>query len=393
MTVATLARERNNTAAIEGSRQRPDLWVLALIATLCLFGLVMVYSASYAAAAETFGNAAYQVLKQATYLAMGWAALVVMMRIDYHLWRKFALPLMLIALVLLVLVLLIPSTQLNDVNGAKRWIFIGAQGFQPSEVAKLAFILYLASWLSLRSSERVANLTRGLIPFGLVLGLVVALIMREPDMGSSLVFVCIGVSMFFVAGADLVQLGAGLMLAAGTFVLLIKAADYRSSRLESWLNPWADPLGSGYHATQSMMALGSGGLFGLGLGASRQKFSWLPEQYTDTIFSIIGEELGLVGATLVIVLFGCLVYRGYRVALHAPDSFGALLATGITTWFGFQALINIGAATNSIPFTGITLPFISAGGSSLIFALAAAGVLLNVSKSRSLGAQEVEVER
>ena len=380
--MATLARGRNNElfAATATERQRPDLWLLSLMGALCLLGLVMVYSASYATAAEALGSGTAELLKQGMYLAIGWVALFVMMRVDYHVWRRFALPAMVAAIVLLILVLIIPSSSLNDVNGAKRWIFIGSQGFQPSELAKLAFVLYLASWLSLRGSDKVGNLTRGLIPFGIVLGLVVALIMREPDMGSSLVFVCIGVGMFFVAGADLLQLGAGMVLAAGTFVLLIQAASYRSGRIDSWLNPWSDPQGSGYHAIQSMVALGSGGFFGLGLGASRQKFSWLPEQYTDTIFSIIGEELGMVGAMLVILLFGCLVYRGYRVALHAPDSFGALLATGITSWFGFQALINIGAVTNSIPFTGITLPFISAGGSALIFALAGAGVLLNISK-------------
>ncbi len=380
--MATLARGRNDElfAATATERQRPDLWLLSLMGALCLLGLVMVYSASYATAAEALSSGTAELLKQGMYLAIGWVALFVMMRIDYHVWRRFALPAMVAAIVLLTLVLIIPSSSLNDVNGAKRWIFIGSQGFQPSELAKLAFVLYLASWLSLRGSDKVGNLTRGLIPFGIVLGLVVALIMREPDMGSSLVFVCIGVGMFFVAGADLLQLGAGMVLAAGTFVLLIQAASYRSGRIDSWLNPWSDPQGSGYHAIQSMVALGSGGFFGLGLGASRQKFSWLPEQYTDTIFSIIGEELGMVGAMLVILLFGCLVYRGYRVALHAPDSFGALLATGLTSWFGFQALINIGAVTNSIPFTGITLPFISAGGSALIFALAGAGVLLNISK-------------
>jgi len=354
------------------------LWLLSLIGALCLLGLVMVYSASYATAALDNGTA--QLLRQGMYLAFGWVALFVLMRVDYHVWRRFALPAMMVAVALLILVLIMPSSSLNDVNGAKRWIYIGSQGFQPSELAKLAFVLYLASWLSLRGSDKVGNLTRGLIPFGIVLGLVVALLMREPDMGSSLVFVCIGVGMFFVAGADLLQLAAGMTLAAGTFVLLIRAATYRSGRVDSWLNPWSDPQGSGYHAIQSMVALGSGGFFGLGLGASRQKFSWLPEQYTDTIFSIIGEELGMVGAMLVILLFGSLVYCGYRVALHAPDSFGALLATGITSWFGFQALINIGAVTNSIPFTGITLPFISAGGSALIFALAGAGVLLNISK-------------
>lgn len=380
--MATLARQSGEVigSRLAVMRQRPDLWLLSLVGALCLFGLVMVYSASYATADEVFGSATYQLLKQGMYLAFGWVALLVMMRVDYHVWRRFALPVMIGAVVLLILVLIMPSTELSDVNGAKRWIFIGSQGFQPSELAKLAFILYLASWLSLRGTDKVRNLTRGLIPFGIVLGVVVALIMREPDMGSSMVFVCVGVGMFFVAGADLKQLAAGLVLASGVFVLLIRAATYRSGRIDSWLDPWSDPQGGGYHAIQSMMALGSGGFFGLGLGASRQKFSWLPEQYTDTIFSIIGEELGLVGALLVILLFGCLVYRGYRVALHAPDSFGALLATGITSWFGFQALINIGAVTNSIPFTGITLPFISAGGSALIFALAGAGLLLNVSK-------------
>ncbi len=378
--MASIARRETTRSGVMSDTGRPDMWLLALIGALCLLGLVMVYSASYATAAAAYGNSTYQLARQALYLAIGWVALFITMRIDYHFWRRFALPAMLVAVGLLALVLLMPSTTLNDVNGAKRWIFIGQQGFQPSEMAKLAFILYLASWLAHRSSDKVRNLTYGLIPFGIVLGVVVALIMREPDMGSSMVFVFIGVTMFFVAGADLKQLAAGMALAAVTFAGLIAAASYRSNRIDSWLNPWSDPQGTGYHTIQSMMALGSGGIFGLGLGASRQKFSWLPEQYTDTIFSIIGEELGLVGALLVILLFACLVYRGYRVALRTSDPFAVLLATGITTWFGFQALINIGAVTNMIPFTGITLPFISAGGSALIFSLAATGVLLNISR-------------
>ncbi len=378
--MATFMERSRTTANLKRTAQgRPDMWLLALVGSLCLFSLVMVYSASYAALASFNLQPTAYLTRQFFYMVLGWLALLITMRIDYRWWRRFSGPGMLICLLLLAAIFVLPASVVPLINGAKRWIDLGPIGFQPSEVTKIAFSLYLAAWLS-QKGDKVRNLTVGLIPFGIVLGVIVALIIKEPDMGSSLVIVSIGISVFFVAGADLKQLGAGLVLAVGTFIFLINSAGYRGKRLQGWLDPFSDFLGSGYHPAQSMIALGDGGIFGLGLGASRQKYNWLPEQYTDTIFSVIGEELGLIGAVCVIVVFVSIVYLGYRTALRAPDSFGSLLATGITTWFGFQALINIAAATNSIPFTGIPLPFISFGGTSLTVSLAAVGILLNISR-------------
>jgi len=226
----------------------------------------------------------------------------------------------------------------------------------------------------------VRNLAYGLIPFGVVMGVVASLVMREPDMGTTLVIVAIGVTIFFIAGAHMIHFLGSMAMGGFVFYLLMFTASYRNSRLTAFIDPESDPTGAGYHIIQSQMALGSGGLFGLGLGAGRQKFGWLPEQFTDTIFAVLGQEWGYIGALVVLALFGLLVFRGTRVALQARDSYGTLLAAGITAWIGVQALINIGSVSRAIPFTGITLPFISYGGSSLVVTMAAIGLLLNISR-------------
>ena len=346
---------------------------------LVLIGVVMVYSASYAEALSQGFDGSYYTLKQVQNLLTGAFGLLVFALVPYTFWRRFSVLLGALMLISLVLVLVAPAFISPEINGAHRWLRLGPVNWQPSELTKLVLVLYVADWLS-QKGQRVRNLTMGLIPFGIVMGVIAFLVMKEPDMGTTAVLMVIGVAMFFIAGAQMVQFLAGLVLIGGVFWVLMQVAAYRLERFATFLDPWSDPLGAGYHLTQSLIAIGSGGLFGLGLGGGRSKFGWLPEQYTDTIFAVMGQEWGFVGALTVIGLYLLLVGRGMRVALHARDSYGTLLATGITVWLGAQALINIGSVSGAIPFTGVPLPFVSYGGTSLTVTLAAVGLLLNISR-------------
>jgi cell division protein FtsW len=250
---------------------------------------------------------------------------------------------------------------------------------QPSEFAKVALVLYMAHWLSTKR-EQVRNFTYGFVPFTVLLAVMVALLLKQPDMGTAFVVVTTATAVFFAAGAHLMQLSVLVACAALAVVPLIRFAPYRMERFLAFLDPWSKPLASGYHVVQALLALGDGGITGVGLGVGRQKFLYLPFPHTDSIFAVIGEELGLVGTLAVLSLFVFFAYRGLRVAWYAPDQLGRLLATGVTCGITFQALINMGVLTSSLPFTGITLPFISYGGSSIIATLAACGILLNVSR-------------
>ncbi|HMA34983.1 MAG TPA: putative lipid II flippase FtsW [Chloroflexia bacterium] len=360
--------------------RRPDYWILAAVISLCLVGLVMVYSASYAEAlAADPSNPALFALKHLQSLLTGAVLLVIFTAVPYPFWRRISVPAMGLTLLLLVLVLIAPAAISPDINGAHRWIQLGPFSMQPSELCKLVLVLYIADWLS-QKGQKVRDLTYGLIPFGVVMGMIAFLVLREPDMGTTLVLIAIGVAIFFIAGAHMIHFLASTVMGGFVFYLLMFTASYRSNRFATFIDPDSDPLGAGYHISQSRMALGSGGLFGLGLGAGRQKFGWLPEQFTDTIFAVLGQEWGFIGAVLLLVLFGLLIFRGTRTALRARDSYGTLLATGITAWIGVQALINIGSVCGAIPFTGITLPFISYGGSSLAVTMAGVGLLLNISR-------------
>lgn len=369
-----------NSARLRDVEAGPiDRWILAPILAMAMLGIVMIYSSSFAEAFQFKGSASYYLVKQLQWLVIGSIALFVCSRTDYHRWRRLSVPLMIVALTGLALVIVAPPSISPAIWGARRWIIAGPFQAQPSEFAKLAFIIYAADWLS-QKGEKVRNLWYGLIPFGIILGLIVGLIMLEPDMGTSLVFACVGMAMFFVAGAHLLQLFGGVSLAAMAFCALVVSASYRMNRLTIFLHPWSDPDHLGYHPIQSLLALGSGGFAGLGLGVSRQKFSWLPAAHTDSIMAVIGEELGFVGSVLVLAMVVTLAVRGFGLALRSRDSFGALLATGITAWIVGQSALNVAVVTLVVPFTGIPLPFISYGGSSLAVLLAAVGVLLNVSR-------------
>lgn len=357
--------------------ESPDYWILALVGILSIIGVLMVFSSS----GINPDDPTYLINRHIQMLVVGCVGLFITMSVPYTRWRRYSVLGIFVALILLALVLVGPSFIAQEVNGAKRWLSIGDLpiSLQPSEFAKLAFILYLSDWCSTKG-EKVRDFSNGLLPFGIVLGLLCALVFLEPDMGTTLVIFTIGLVMYFVSGAAVRHMALGLGVALASFGIAAVAAPYRMQRLLSFQDPWKDPLGISYHAVQSLLALGSGGFTGLGLGASRQKFGWLPEQSTDAIFSVWGQEVGFLGAVLMIALFLAIAWRGYRVALRAPDGFSSLLATGITTWIIFQAMLNIGAVSGAIPFTGVPLPFISYGGSSLAITLAAVGLLLNISK-------------
>lgn len=351
-----------------------DRWLLAPVVALIAIGTVMVYSASFG----VYRNSPLALLPtQILWVLIGSIALIVTSKIRYHYWRRFSVPMMVFVLVLLILVL-VPYIG-REIYGARRWLGIGSFQAQPSELAKLVFILYAADWLS-QKGEKVRNLWYGLVPFGIMLGVVIGLVMLEPDMGTSLVIASIGMSMLFIAGAHLGQLAGGLGIAFGAFLALILTEGYRMRRLTIFLDPWSDPHNTGYQPIQGILALGSGGFMGEGLGMSRQKFDWLPVTYSDSIMAILGEELGFIGSVLVLVLVVVIAVRGYRTALRSNDAYGALIATGVTSWIVFQSCLNVSVITLTVPFTGVPMPFISYGGSSLTVLMAAVGLLLNVSR-------------
>jgi cell division protein FtsW len=308
-------------------------------------------------------------------MVVGLAAMLVTMRIDYRVWRRFSLIGMAIVLPLLVIVLKFGVT----VYGASRWLAFGSFfSFQPSELTKLVLALYIADWLA-RKGNQVGTFLYGLAPFVILVGLILGLILLENDMGTAIIIAGMATVMFFTAGANIVQFLLA-MLCGGLIFLKEAFSGYRALRLLGFLNPFSNVTGYNMQLYQSLLALGSGGWFGVGLGASRQKTGYLPMPYTDSIMAIIGEELGWLGSAIIVILFLCLAFRGFRLARRTQDMYGALLATGITTWLVLQAMVNIGATTGTIPYTGVPLPFISYGSSSLVVSMAAIGVLLNISR-------------
>lgn len=359
------------------SRGGYDYGIIASTFVLLCFGVVMVHSASSVLSTNQFHDPYYFLKRQILWASVGIVLMMVLANYDYHQWRRWAPKLMIIAFALLVVVLL-PGLGRN-VNGSQAWLGIGSFGVQPSEFAKMAMVVFLAHLLA-DAGDRMQSFRKGFLP-PLCLALTcVGLIMLEPDLGQSVVIMGATLALLFVAGARVRHIGSLGALGLLGFAGLVLAAPYRMDRMTAFLNPWKDPLGTGYQIIQSLFAIGSGGLLGLGLGHSRQKYLYLPEPQTDFIYSILGEELGLLGAVAVILLFAALIWRGIRAAIYAPDAFGALLAAGITGMIGVQVLINIGVATGSIPATGVTLPFLSYGGSSLTLMLASVGILLNISK-------------
>lgn len=358
-------------------RSVPDIWII--LSTLCLLaiGIIMVYSASAVNAFYDFGDAFYYIKRQLIFACLGVVAMFMTMNMDYMFWKKYAKVGLIIGFVALVIVL-IPGVGVVR-GGARSWLGISSFGIQPSELMKLVMILFLAKMLADRQSK-ITSFTKGLMPPLLLVGAAFGLIMLQPDLGTGAVLVGASMVVIFSAGARISHLAGLAMIGVAGLVGLIIAAPYRLQRITAFLDPWADPLGAGYQSIQSLYAIGPGGLAGLGLGMSRQKYSYLPEPQTDFIFSIIAEELGFIGGATIILLFALLMWRGMRIAITAPDSFGSLLAAGIVGIFAVQVFINIGVVIGLMPVTGITLPLISAGGSSLTLLLTAIGILLNISR-------------
>lgn len=363
---------------LPGRAQKPDYLFVIIAFLLTLFGMVMIASASSVVSMEKYNNSYAYVLRQGGSLLIGLVLMLIAYRIDYRFWKKNAFWLLLITLGLLVLVY-VPGIGVK-INGARRWIGIGSHMFQPTEFIKVTFIIYLAAWLDKKGGE-IKNLTNGFLPFIVLLGMVSFLIIKQPDIGTLSVIVLTAVAMYFTSGATLSHLALGLGGMVAVLGILIKAAPYRMQRLLVFMNPSADSQGAAYHINQALIAIGSGGFWGLGFGQSKQKYLYLPMAHTDSIFAIIAEELGFLRSSLVVLVFILLGVKGFKIAKNAPDSFSRLLATGITSWILIQAFINIASMLNLMPMTGVPLPFISYGGSSLIVLLASVGIVLNISKS------------
>ena len=357
---------------------RPDLAIVAVVLALIGVGLVLVYSASFAIGLNDFGNPNYFIVRQVIGAVVGLALMLLLARTNYESLRRWS-PLILAGALLGLALVLLPGVG-HASNGAARWVRLGPlPPVQPSEFAKLAMVIYIAAWLAAKG-EQVKQFSLGVVPFVMMVGLVGGLIMLEPDMGTFLVIALTTGTMFFVAGASIshVLTLAASGLAGGA--VLVAVEGYRLERLLSFLHAEKDPAGKGYQILQLLIALGSGGVRGLGLGESRQKFFYVPGAHTDGIFAIAGEELGFVGAAALIVLFAVLVARGLRAAVRARDKFGFLLAVGVTCWIAYQAVINIAGVTRLLPLTGIPLPFLSYGSSAMMATLAGVGVLLSVSR-------------
>jgi len=371
--------------------RRPDYLLLASTIALLVLGTLMVYSASFVVAHNEFNDDAYFLVRQLIWIAAGLVGMLLAARIDYRRWRSLSLLIMFLCIGMLVLVL-IPGVGTSS-YGAVRWIKLGPVQIQPSEVAKLAMTLYLADWLA-RRGPIVGQFLKGLLPFAIIVGIVASLVAVQPDLGTTAIIIGVSACVFFVGGANLLHILvvglAGALAAAG---LLAHLSGYQLDRVRAFLDPWSDIQGFGWHTAQGLIALGSGGVFGSGLGNGFQKFYWIPNAHTDAIYAIIGEELGFVGCLGVLGLFGVVAWRGFLIAWRGPDTFARLFATGLTCMLTVQTLVNIAVVTNSLPYTGVTLPLVSFGGSSTVISLIAIGLLLNISRQPAAAAEvEFDVE-
>lgn len=379
------ARAKKNAAAgsaaaarAKSGRGEPAVLLTVSAGALVLLGLIMILSASSVSSFATYGSSFLFFNKQLLWAAVGLAGFIFFSRYDYRKFKNKGYLLLPVVGVLLLAVL-IPGVGIVA-GGSARWLGAGALAFQPSELAKLALVLFLADVFSRKQESTLQEISHTLLPFTPVVGGLALLVMMQPDMGTTLLLGSIGLGMLFTAGSPLRYVTPMALLGAGAATLAALSADYRRDRVLAFMDPWADPLNTGYHTIQSLIALGSGGWFGLGLGASRQKWSYIPNSHTDFIFAILGEEMGLLGTVTVLGLFAFIAYLGIRVARCARDRYGMLVASGITIWIAVQALVNIGAVTATMPVTGVPLPLVSFGGSSLVVSLIAMGILTNIAR-------------
>ncbi len=357
---------------------RLDITFLAFVLILLTVGLVMLFSASYAYSYEYYGNSYKFIIRQAGFAAVGLVVMFVFSKIDYHFWRKFSWAIFIVSLLLLIALLVMPPM----VKGmdVKRWIVIGPLNFQPSELAKFAIIVLFSTLIS--ANQHLMKSFKFIAFLVILLGLTCGLVVLEPHLSATVLIFMIGVVLLIVGGIQKRYIIFGAVGGAGLFgaAILTGLVGYGSDRIKYWRDPWLAPKKEGFQTIQSLLAIGSGGILGRGIGQSRQKYLWVPEPHNDFIFSIVCEELGLIGAMAIIALFALLVWRGFTIAMRAADKFGALLAIGLTFQVGLQAMLNIWVVTNTIPNTGISLPFFSYGGTSLVILLAEMGIVLSVSR-------------
>ncbi|WP_226037937.1 stage V sporulation protein E [Aquibacillus saliphilus] len=363
------------------SLNSPDLLLTITVFTLLIVGVIMVYSASAIWAEYKFNDSFYFAKRQLLFAGTGIIAMFFIMNIPYLTWRKYAKPILIVCFILLIAVL-VPGVGLKR-GGATSWIGVGAFSIQPAEFMKLGLIIFLSTYLA-SHQKYINSFRKGFMPSILLVFVAFGLIMLQPDLGTGVVLILTCLVMIFIAGAKISHfVGLGIIGVIG-FLGLIISAPYRINRITAFLNPWEDPLGNGFQIIQSLYAIGPGGLMGMGLGQSLQKFFYLPEPHNDFIFAILAEELGFIGGTFILLLFFLLLWRGIRVALAAPDTFGSLLGLGIIGMISIQVMINISVVIGLIPVTGITLPFLSYGGSSLTLTLCSIGILLNISRYAKL---------
>ncbi|MBI2196541.1 putative lipid II flippase FtsW [Candidatus Daviesbacteria bacterium] len=355
---------------LQSQKKQIDLSLLLTVGALTVFGLLMVYDASAIAGIRDFKDSLYYIRQQLVWVAIGVASMVFFTRLDYKKFKLFGVPLLLASL-LLLLAVFIPGLGVAG-GGAHRWLRLGMITIQPAEIIKLTGVIYLAVLF-----EKKARL----IPFlTLIGGISLVTAVLQKDLGSTVVFVLTAGAVYFAAGGSIWHFIIAAPVGILAFLFLVLTSSYRSKRILAFLDPFSDPQGFTYHISQVLIALGSGGLFGLGLGQSRQKFEYIPEVSTDSIFGIIGEEIGFIGGSLVIALFAFVLIRGLKIATNSQDNFGRILALGLTSWLGIQAIVNLASMTALLPLTGVPLPFISYGGSALVVNLTAIGILLNISK-------------
>ena len=368
-------------------RGEPDYVLLSAALMLVVLGLIAVFSSSYAIGFVNQGDANFFIKRQAVWAALGLVGLVAAMSINYRLLMRLS-PLLMLAAIAGLVAVFVPSLSASA-EGSARWVSVGSFTAQPSEFAKLAVLVYLAAWLAAKGPT-VRNFALGVAPYIGMVGLVTALVLLEPDLGTAALIALITGTLLFVSGARLLHIAALVLSAAGFTGALVLVGGYGAARILSFTSAESYPQGLGFQTLQMLQALGSGGLTGLGLGVSRQKFFYLPASHTDGVLAIIGEELGYIGVAVVLGLFALLLWRGLRVVQRAADPFGSLLAAGVLAWIAFQMLINVGGVTRSIPLTGIPLPLVSYGGSSLLMTMIAIGVLLSVSRYAALESPERE---
>lgn len=361
---------------IVSERGMLDLPFLILTVLLVAIGVIMMFSASFARSYVEEGNSTYYFARQGVFAVIGIGIMMLVSYVNYQLWRSLSFPILAASVVLLILVLLMGSSG----GGAVRWLVIFGIRFQPSEVAKLGVVLSFAAMIA-GYRDKMQTMKYGVIPFVAILTVMAGLLILEKHLSATLIILALGASMMFLGGTKLRWFGLGALVVAGAVLIYLNTMGYASDRIAAWKDPFSMAKDEGFQIVQSLYAIGSGGFMGLGLGKGRQKYLYLPEEHNDYIFSIVCEELGFVGAVLIILLFILLIVRGYWIAMHSRDRFGALVTAGLTTLLLLQVFLNIGVVTNFLPATGISLPFFSYGGTALLLQLFEMGIILNVSRS------------